>query len=114
MYYETFDLLCKARNVNQRTVSLATGIATATLSNWKNGNYTPKIDKLQKIADYFDVTVEYLMTGKESDSENKVSTLPYDPEQVAEAMKIYSQYQNASPEIQKAIELLLKSSQSES
>ena len=36
-----------------------------TLSDWKNGKTTPKQDKLLKIADYFGVSLDYLMTGKE-------------------------------------------------
>ncbi|MBQ9065245.1 MAG: helix-turn-helix transcriptional regulator, partial [Blautia sp.] len=33
----------------------------ATLSSWKSGKYTPKIDKLKKLADYFGVPIEELM-----------------------------------------------------
>ena len=40
------------------------GISRAMLSSWKLGKYTPKIDKLQKIADYFGVSLEYLRTGE--------------------------------------------------
>ena len=32
---------------------------------WKQGKWNFKQDKLQKIADYFGVTVDYLITGKE-------------------------------------------------
>lgn len=63
MYYDKFEELCKEKGVNPRAVSIATGIAPATLSNWKKGNYTPKTNKLQKICDYFEVPLEYL-TGK--------------------------------------------------
>ncbi|MGL4790594.1 MAG: helix-turn-helix domain-containing protein, partial [Anaerotignaceae bacterium] len=42
------------------------GISQSTLSDWKRGRSTPKQDKLQKIADYFSVTLEYLMTGEVS------------------------------------------------
>ena len=63
MYYENFSRLCTERGVTASKVSKATGISTATLSNWKKGNYTPKQDKLQKIADYFEVSIDYLMTG---------------------------------------------------
>lgn len=59
MFYERFAALCQERNVTAAAVSRATGIATATLSNWKKGNYTPKTDKLQKIADYFGVPITY-------------------------------------------------------
>ena len=65
MSYETFKLLCERQNVTPAAVSRATGIATSTLTEWKKGRYAPKTDKLQKIADYFGVSLEYLMTGEE-------------------------------------------------
>ena len=65
MYYENFEKLCNDNKTNPSRVSKATGISTATLTSWKKGVYTPKQDKLQLIADYFKVTVDYLMTGKE-------------------------------------------------
>lgn len=64
MYYENFEKLCKRDGVNPSKISKATGISTATLTSWKQGKYTPKQDKLQLIADYFKVSVDYLMTGK--------------------------------------------------
>lgn len=67
MYYENFQKLCEINKINPSRVSKATGISTATLTSWKKGVYTPKQDKLQLIADYFNVSVDYLMTGKESE-----------------------------------------------
>ena len=63
--YEIFEQLLSKYGVTAYKVAKETGITTATLSNWKRGKYTPKQDKLQKIADYFGVSLEYLMTGKE-------------------------------------------------
>lgn len=60
MYYDKFQKLCEVKGVKPSEVSRATGVATATLSSWKSGKYTPGIDKLKKIADYFDVSVEYI------------------------------------------------------
>ena len=57
MGYEIFQKLCEKNNVRPGTVARATGIATATLTSWKKGRYTPKADKLKKIADYFNVSV---------------------------------------------------------
>ncbi|MFQ7219434.1 helix-turn-helix domain-containing protein [Enterocloster sp.] len=64
--YEIFEKLCQSHKVTPYRVCKETGLTTATISNWKAGRYTPKADKLQKIADYFGVTIEYLMTGKEN------------------------------------------------
>lgn len=47
MYYEKFAELCQKRNVTAADIARGTGIATATLTSWKKGRYTPKIDKLQ-------------------------------------------------------------------
>lgn len=66
MYYENFEMLCKRDNVKPSDVSKATGISTATFTSWKKGIYTPKQDKLQLIADFFNVSVDFIMTGKES------------------------------------------------
>ena len=36
-----------------------------TLSDWKRGKSVPKSDKMRKIAEYLNVSVDYLMTGKD-------------------------------------------------
>lgn len=62
--YEIFEKLCNEKGVTPYRVCKETGITTATISNWKAGRYTPKQDKMQKIAEFLGVTIEYLMTGK--------------------------------------------------
>ena len=66
--YEIFEKLCKERGVTPYRVSESTGIKTSSLSGWKAGKFTPKQEKLKKIADYFGVSIEYLMTGEESEA----------------------------------------------
>lgn len=61
MGYDVFEKLCNSRGVTPYRVAKETGVSTSTLSSWKTGRYTPKQDKLQKIADYFGVTTEYLL-----------------------------------------------------
>ena len=63
--YEMFEKLCQSRNVTPYKVSKETGISRSTLSDWKTGKSTPKTDKLEKLAGYFGVTVDYLLTGKD-------------------------------------------------
>lgn len=58
MGYEAFEKLCKERGVTPYRVAKETGVTTATLSSWKTGKYTPKSEKLQKLADYFGVNVD--------------------------------------------------------
>ncbi|MBB6632796.1 helix-turn-helix domain-containing protein [Cohnella thailandensis] len=66
--YETFERLLREHKVTPYRVSKATGITTATLTSWKQGKYTPKQDKLQKIADYFGVGIEVFVGSQTSNS----------------------------------------------
>lgn len=59
--YEKFEKLLEERGVTAYEVAKQTGIASTTLSAWKKGEYTPKIDKLCKIADYFEIPVTYFI-----------------------------------------------------
>ena len=63
--YEIFSKLLQKYGVTPYKVSKETGVSQSTLSDWKRGISTPKPDKLQKIADYFGVSLTYLLTGNE-------------------------------------------------
>ena len=47
-------------------ISKQTGVSTSTLTNWKYGRYTPKTDKLKKLATYFGVSIEYFLEDAQS------------------------------------------------
>lgn len=59
--YVRYEKLKKIHCVTDYRVAKETGIATSTLSDWKNGVSAPKADKLKIIADYFNVTVDELI-----------------------------------------------------
>ena len=63
--YDIFEELLEKFNVTAYRVAKDTGISTATLTQWKKGIANPKNEKLQKIADYFHVSLDYLITGKD-------------------------------------------------
>ena len=63
-----YEIYCKLRDekgVKDADVAKATGITKSTFSDWKNGRSKPKDEKLLKIAEYFEVTLDYLRTGEE-------------------------------------------------
>lgn len=65
--YEIFEQLLQKFNVTTYQVSKATGISQSTFSNWKYRRNLIRGDKAKLIADYFGVSVDYLMTGKEKE-----------------------------------------------
>ncbi len=63
--YSKYAKLRDDRNLTDYEVSRQTGIATSTLTDWKMERYTPKVDKIQRIASFFGVPLEYFLDGKE-------------------------------------------------
>lgn len=61
-YDRIFDIMEK-RELTAYRVSKDTGISQASLADWRKGRSKPKIDKLQKLANYFGVSISYL-TGE--------------------------------------------------
>ena len=47
--------------LKKKKVSDATGISTGNLSDWKKGRCLPSAEKLEKLADYLDCSVDYLL-----------------------------------------------------
>lgn len=63
--YNYLENLLVANDVTAYAVAKSTGIPVSTFYDWKAGRSIPKADKLQKIADYFNVSMEELMTGEQ-------------------------------------------------
>ncbi len=61
--YERFVQLLQENNMTAYRVAKETGVTQTTLSDWKTARATPKTATLQKIADFFNVSLDWL-TGK--------------------------------------------------
>lgn len=72
--YEIYQKLRDERGLKDSDVAREASVSKSTFSDWKVGRSKPGIKKLQKIADFFGVTVDYLMTGKEEESKEKIHT----------------------------------------
>lgn len=68
--YEVFEQLLQKNDVTPYKVAKEAGVTQTALSNWKSGRSTPTTKTLQKIADYFGVTIDYLMNGEETEESN--------------------------------------------
>lgn len=68
MDYGIFDNLLKANGTTVYRVSKDTGISASTFSDWKSGRSVPKTDKMKLIADYFGVSLEYMINGDRAKS----------------------------------------------
>jgi len=55
--YGEFERLCTENGLTAYKVCQETGISRSTISDWKSGRSKPKVEKLLKIADFFEVPV---------------------------------------------------------
>lgn len=60
MFWDRFYNLCIENNTKPNRVCKELGFSTATASHWKAGQ-RPGSESLNKIAQYFDVSVDYLL-----------------------------------------------------
>ena len=58
--YERYVELLKEKGVKNIDVSRATGIPASTFSDWKKGKSSPKREKLDKLAEFFGVTADWI------------------------------------------------------
>lgn len=89
--YERFAELLTKYGVTAYRVSKETGISRTTFSEWKSGRSTPKMDKLQKIADYFGVSFAYLMGW----DENQIDQIAQEREEVLDSISAIDSVRNA-------------------
>lgn len=65
MFFERFSALCKEHNETPNSVAKIIGVSSGSVTAWKRGT-DPRNATLAKIADYFDVTTDFLL-GKETE-----------------------------------------------
>ena len=63
--------LCDEHGTNFAEVERKVGLSNGQIRRWDNAS--PKLENIEKVADYFDVTVDYLR-GKEKDVSEKLPT----------------------------------------
>lgn len=61
MFWDRFYNLCKKVDKSPNAVVKELGMSTATATNWKTSGRTPNGDTLRLVADYFNVSADYLL-----------------------------------------------------
>ena len=65
MFYDLFCRLCQEKGVSPTRATIEIGLSRTIGTKWKKTGATPQGDTLQKIADYFGVSVDYLLGNEE-------------------------------------------------
>ena len=59
MIFTKIAELCKSKGITVAKLEKETGISNGTIARW--GNSSPTVEKLERVADFFGVSVDYLL-----------------------------------------------------
>lgn len=93
--------LREAYKLNQTELGEILGVTNQTVSNWENGNIALSIEMVEKIANYFKVSVDYLLFRTDSLT-IKVNNLTL--EQIAHVQSIVNDIEELNRKIKKSSE----------
>jgi transcriptional regulator with XRE-family HTH domain len=68
---ERINELQKRTQLTQKQVAKEAGISLASFTEWNKGKAKPSLDAVVKLAAYFNVSLDYLVLGKEATDESE-------------------------------------------
>lgn len=74
MFYDQFLSLCNQHNIKVTALARKLGISPSAPKRWEEGS-TPDLVNAKKIADYFGVSLDYLMAGPSSAPSNQIGNV---------------------------------------
>ena len=63
--YEIYQQILDKKGLKNSDVAKGAKVSNMTLSDWKHGRTNPKTETMVKIANFLDVSVDYLTTAEE-------------------------------------------------
>ncbi len=73
IFNERIAELLKAKDMTQRDLARMTDVTDAAMSHYIKGDRVPRSAVMARIADALGISTDYLMFGKESDSEAEIN-----------------------------------------
>lgn len=96
MFSKRIKYLRISKGLNQVQLAQKLNVRKQSISNWENGNIMPSIDMLERIADFFSVSTDYLL-GREQTFDNitKVDVTGLDSNQIHHICQIVDDIRNS-------------------
>ncbi|MCL2061520.1 MAG: helix-turn-helix domain-containing protein [Firmicutes bacterium] len=61
---EKINILRKDKQISTRLLGAVAGVSSSMISKWERNVCEPKVYSIQKLADYFDITLEELLDNE--------------------------------------------------
>lgn len=83
-FHERLKTIREKRDIRQKDAATKVGIKNNTLSSYESGDRKPDYETLIKLADLYEVSIEYLLRGQELPEKEKGSLYFFDMEGLTE------------------------------
>ncbi|KSU14876.1 helix-turn-helix domain-containing protein [Lactococcus lactis] len=64
VFSERLKELRKEKDLTQKEIANKLGVSRVAYTNWENGKREPNIERFVKLADYFNVNIDYVVGRK--------------------------------------------------
>ncbi len=105
MLIDRVKLLCKEKNISLRKLEIEVGLSSSSISKWAKSS--PSIDTLQKVADYFEVSLDYLAENTEYRTPQEQLEIVYNVDVLHKEMGLIETSKYSGVDFQKRLEHLL-------
>lgn len=94
MFANRFKNLRQSKELNQVQLAKKLGVKKQSVSNWENDNIMPSVEMLERIADYFQVSTDYLLgrDDKPADGVHVLDITGLTPRQIAHIRAIVDDF----------------------
>ena len=66
IFGETLKNLREIKGMTQEQLGVILGVSRATIAGYETKNHQPDYEKLETLSRFFDVSIDYLLTGEDS------------------------------------------------
>lgn len=70
-FIERLDMLCKEKNISKRKLEREAGLSNGSTSKWKTEGNLPNQQSLEKVSEYFGVSISYLLCKSDFRTEHE-------------------------------------------
>ena len=97
MFYDVFLNLCQDRGISSYKALKEMGVGISTATRWKQGTAQPSYKTLQKIADYFGVSVDELLSDNAAGTKKETAEIIDSPEERRQLIKTVAELASSMP-----------------
>lgn len=105
---QTLTKLMKSRHITAKKLASDLGVPYTTVLDWLHGTSYPRSDKIEKLAEYFNVDPAYLVEGKIRKNCTSTIEIEHIGSQAEPLKELLDAYLKADKKTQTAVRILLE------